>query len=215
MNMLSLSSISRTLEDMSTSSHIEDADLWQITLKNENLGEKTHQMINYISFGIDAEITKDYEMIRRAFRPLLCFQFMSKCLFVPAGAMNVFGKRSLRDYISCELDESRKVELEEGEKTIIFMSTETIYGGRKLWKSDDASKMTDGKLEVVIQKGISMLIMSNIGINLTKSSGQAESVTLVTKEPITYQIDGEAFECNEPTTFRIERKTSYPLIFTE
>ena len=194
-----------------------------MTIERKDTGEvKVYPMINYVSFGVDAAVTKDYETIRRTCQPLVCCPCMSKTLFVPAGVFHIFGKRPLNDYVHIELEgvnawssEPHVMKPAAGDKTLVFMSTPTIYGGRALWRGEQPCSMSDGKLEVVLEGGLGELILSNVGINISRSYAQADGARVETSEPIAYQIDGEATIMNGPAIFTIKRVGSYPLLFAE
>ncbi|OHT08027.1 hypothetical protein TRFO_23659 [Tritrichomonas foetus] len=213
--------VGRTIENMANSDRIETIDVWTVAVQLKDKEEiNKYQMINYISFGVDGNIARDYEIFRRATQPLLCCQCMSQALFVPAGAVNFFGKRSVGEYMSIDLvnldghEGPTKLKTLSGEKTIMFLSSKTVYAGKTLWRGKPA-QMDDGKLEVVMQGGVWAITFSNIGINLTRSVGQTEAARIETSEPTYYQIDGEAMNVNGPATFDIVRTGSYPFLHAQ
>ena len=223
MTRATLSSVGRTIENIAASRHVVDSDMWEVTIERKDTGDvNVYPMINYVSFGVDAAVTKDYETIRRTCQPLVCCPCMSKTLFVPAGVFHIFGKRPLNDYVTIELEgvnawssEPHVMKPAAGDKTLVFMSTPTIYGGRALWRGEQPCSMSDGKLEVVLEGGLGELILSNVGINISRSYAQADGARVETTEPIAYQIDGEASIMNGPAIFTIKRVGSYPLLFAE
>ena len=218
MTKFTLQRIGRTLEDVASTERIENVDVWDVAVQMKGSREtKNYQMINYISFGVDGNIARSYEMFRRFLQPVLCCQCMSQALFVPAGAVNFIGKRSVGEYMSVDLVPDRnekyasKLKTYTGEKTLMILSAKTVYGGKVLWRGAPP-KLDDGKLEIVMQGGVWSITFSNIGINLTRSVGQAEAVRIEVTEPTYYQIDGEAMNVNGPATFDVVRVGSYPML---
>ena len=218
MSKSTLQNIGRTIENVANTENIENVDVWTVAVQMKDSSEvHNFQMINYISFGVDGNIAKSYEAFRRFLQPVLCCQCMSQALFVPAGAVNFIGKRSVHEYMSIDLITDRqskvptKLKTFNGEKTLMLLSSKTVYGGKVLWKGQPAD-MGDGKLEVVMQGGVWSITFSNIGINLTRSVGQTEAARIEVMEPTYYQIDGEAMEVNGPATFDIVKTGSYPML---
>lgn len=224
MSRSNLCYVGRLIENISTSKHMEDVDVWSVVVRRTDTGESTkHQMINYISFGQDAAITGDYANIRKVAQPFLCGSCASKSLFVPAGALNIFGHRSLNDYIKAGLmnmDTSgiltpSKLVPESSDKTLVIQSSQTIYGGRTLWRGSTPASMNDGKLEVMLEGGLIDLIFNNVGLITARPYGQAEGAKVEASAPCYYQIDGEGMMTKGPATFDVTRIGSYPLLFAE
>jgi diacylglycerol kinase (ATP) len=212
------------MENMEATRHIEDCDVWQVIIHRNDTNETfVQQMVNYISFGIDASVTRDYEQLRRACQPFLACQCLSQSLFIPAGAMNIFGQRSLVDYMKAELlgttgdrVEPEKVKMKDGDKTMVFLSTSTIYGGVKLWKGAEKAEMSDGKLEVILMGGLVDVGLASGNIyNPSRPYAQTQSARVETTEPCRYQIDGEGKMMNGPASFHIVRTGTYPVLFSE
>ncbi|KAH0790615.1 diacylglycerol kinase 2 isoform X1 [Histomonas meleagridis] len=214
--------IGRLIENIESSTHIEDVDVWSVTIHDKIKNEtKTSQMINYLSFGTDAAIAVDYEGIRRSCQPFLCCQCMSQSLFVPAGILNMCGKRDLNEYMSVDLvgldgwneDVPQRMKNSNGDKTLIFMSSKTIYGGKSIWKGQSPQMMNDGKFEVISNGGLIKVSLVNINVNLSHSYGQASAARIETFEPCFYQIDGEGSSMNNPAIFDLVHMGTYPLLF--
>jgi diacylglycerol kinase (ATP) len=218
-----LRGVGRLIEDINASDRVEGVDLWTVVVHPHGAADAIrHQMLNYVSFGVDASITYDYERIRQSCQPLMCCQCLSKAMFVPAGCLNVFGKRDLREYATVELTgldgddgAAHKLKALKGEKTIAFMSAPSIYGGVRIWKGEQPISLKDGKLEVVLEGGTVKLCVANLGLNFSRAYGQAQSARIDTTEPCFYQVDGEARLMNGPATFHIVRTGAYPLLFAD
>jgi diacylglycerol kinase (ATP) len=218
-----LRTVGRLMENMESTTRIEEIDLWTVVVHQHGSNETIrHQMINYVSFGVDASITYDFQNIRRNCQPLLCCQCLSKAMFVPAGCLNVFGKRDISEYMTVELtglnglhDTTQKLKPVRGEKTLVFMSTPSIYGGVKIWKGEEPISVRDGKVEVILEGGTIKLCLANLGINFSRAYGQVEAVRIDSTEPCFYQIDGESMLMNGPATFHIIKTGSYPFLFAD
>lgn len=223
MNKSALLSVGRTLENMDCSKHIEDIDVWTVTVQNKETGEvENHQMVNYISLGVEGKIVSQFESFRRSLQPLLCCQCMSQALFVPAGAVNFCGKRNLSEYMNIDLidldrgdSHPNRLKTFNAEKTIIFLSSKTIYGGKKIWRGTEQPDMSDGKLEVIAQGGVWGITFAQLGLNLTRTIGQTEAARIETTEPTYFQIDGEAMFVNGKAVIDIVKTGSYPMLFSQ
>jgi diacylglycerol kinase (ATP) len=220
MSSRSLMEIGHLISRMMSTDHIEDVDLWSVAIREVGSDVPTERrMVNYISFGVNADITHSYQAIREACQPLFCCQCMSTAMFFPAGCANVFSKRDINEYMTIDLAsagrEPHRVKAERGQKTIVFMSTPTIYGGARLWRGPEPMAINDGKLEVLLEGGVMKLVCAQAGINFSKSYAQREAAQLHISEPCFYQIDGEASATRAPATFQITRAGSYPFLFDQ
>jgi diacylglycerol kinase (ATP) len=214
-----LRGIGRLIENMAGTDRIALVDVWTVVIHEGSGDPVLRPMVNYISFGVDASAAYDYQRLRAACQPLFCCQCMSTAMFCPAGCLRVFGGRDIASYMSVGLTgfdgEQRKVKPERGEKTLVFQSTPTIYGGSHIWTGRQKPELGDGKLEVLLEGGIVMLLLAHFGINFARSYAQAEAARIEVTEPCCYQIDGEARMTNGPAAFHVVRTGSYPFLFVE
>ena len=98
------------------------------------------------------------------------------------------------------------------EQTITFLSSRNMYAGRLLWRGKHKADMSDGKFEILINKGATRLAMTNLGFVLPRSHGQARGARLETTQKIYYQVDGEAFMFPKPAIVKLCRDGFYPFI---
>ena len=223
MSKSALQMVGRTIENMASTDHIEKIDVWSVAVQDKRSEEvQTHQMINYISLGAEGNVVISYETIRRSVQPFLCCQCMSKAMFVPAGLIHFCGKRSLNEYTNIELinfdgydSHPQKLKTLNGEKTLLVLSCKTIYAGKDIWRGSEIPDMSDGKLEVLGQGGVCGITLTQIGINATRTIGQANAIRMETSEPIAFQIDGEGYCVNGPSVFDIVKTGNYPMLFSQ
>ncbi|KAH0787941.1 Diacylglycerol kinase 1 [Histomonas meleagridis] len=210
------------IRKMRNSTHVENIDIWQLTLTDTSSQEVvTKQMLNYFSIGVDAEVALDFEHCRTGCcKCCFCCQCMSLCCYIPVGASNLFCKRNIRDYCKVmikENDESepREMLLRRGEKTVVVQAIPNIYAGRDLWRNTSDRGMCDHKFEVIAQGGVMKLGLLQIGCRTGRPIIQGVSTEMHVDEPFYYQVDGEGGMVNNPTTVKIERSGSYPMVFSE
>ncbi|KAH0785956.1 diacylglycerol kinase beta [Histomonas meleagridis] len=218
MNKKSLANIFEHLEKIRNSQIQKNVDIWEITIKKKDSEEVvSHQMLNYFSLGVDASIAADYESIRKEVKPKS--QFESLFLYVPAAIKNSFGKKLLSEYLDVQLHDfnghPEPIALKPSSihKTLVFLSTKTIYGGKELWKGTAPCEMDDGFAEVILIGGFKSLTAITAGMNLSTPYGQVKGATITSKSDCFYQIDGEAMYIDAPATFEFKHKRTYPFLF--
>lgn len=118
----------------------------------------------------------------------------------------------LNDPESFNIYPESEFEAKSNEQTITFLSSRNMYAGRLLWRGKNKADMSDGKFEILINKGATRLAMTNLGFVLPRSYGQARAVLIETTQKIYYQVDGEAFMFPNPADIRIRRDGFYPFI---
>lgn len=118
----------------------------------------------------------------------------------------------LKDPQSFDIYPETLFKAKSNEQTITFLSSRNMYAGRLLWRGKHKADMSDGKLEILINKGATRLAMTNLGFVLPRSYGQARAVHIETTQKIYYQVDGEAFMFPNPADVRIRRDGFYPFI---
>ena len=210
------------IEKIVKSKNIKEIDTWNLTVTdNVTGGAREFKMLNYFSFGVDANVTYEYASMRAEKKPAT--RLGSFALYIPAGAKSLGDKTKLVDFSTIKLYGKNNNPIEEetilkpksDEQTITFLNAKRMYAGRILWRGKQKASMNDGKLEVLINKGAWKLAMTNIGAAFPRSVTQTKSVVVETSCGCCFQVDGEAMKADHKSTFKLEKIGTYPFIFPE
>ena len=220
-----IANIKNDLRAARRSTHVENVDIWDVTIKRTDRPDTvvSKQMLNYFSIGVDAEIAKDFEDFRNGCCGCcICCQCMSLCCYVPVSMKNLCGKRPIRDYLDIDIEcnddfeiVTKKLKPGRNEKTFVLQAIPSIYAGRDLWGNHGPRSVSDGKLEVLTEGGVWRLGFAQIGFNTAKPFAQGVKAVIEASEPFYYQIDGEGYCMNGPSHVEVTRVGSYPLIFCD
>lgn len=223
MTKIGLNRLENLIYDARHSINVLDFDVFRITCTRTDTNEViTHQMLNYFSIGVDAEMAQDFEKLRNScFKSLFCCHCMSKAMYLPIGCGNLFCKRKLGDYCTIDVEDNssggavltRRLSPDVSEKTIVFQQINSIYGGKDLWRSPEYRSPDDRKFEVIFHGGAVRLGLVHCGIDTGRCAAQGTRAVVRTTEPCVYQVDGEGKMMNGPCTFEISRVGNYPMVF--
>jgi diacylglycerol kinase (ATP) len=218
-----LPGVRATLDWVRNSMSILNVDVWTIKMTRTDRSEVTSQhMVNYCSIGADAETAHDYEMCRQgSCSCCFCCACMSLACYVPVGFKNLCCKRSLRSYVTIEVEQVREDATVVAttlsplgkDKTVIFQATPSMYAGTNPWTPNTPQAMNDQIFEVTMQGGLLSLGFFQLGCNTGRPNCQGTSATVRAREPSYIQIDGEGIFLNGPATIEVMRGGSYPMIF--
>ena len=217
--------IRRRLDQIKSSTRIEESDVWKIKIERTDNGDvKEYLMLNYFSVGVDAEVAYDFEKCRKgSCKCCFCCRCMSLFCYGPVSISNMCCKRNLRSYCTVDVEEfstdgqpgteTQRLVLRGGEKTLSFVTIQSMYAGKNPWISDIPCAMNDRKFEVVTNGGVCALGCFQMGCNTSHARGQGTGARLTISEPCYCQVDGEGKWINGPSVITIRRAGAYPLIF--
>lgn len=193
----------------------KNIDIWRVTIKDETGNTNEIMMLNYFSIGVDANIAKKFSETRNQNPQLFSSHIASKMMYIPV-SLSADNSKLLKDYLTGHYvdkdDNQIQLIFENYSKTFVCQAITKIYGGKDLWKSEDRA-VDDGMFEIIQTGGIFHLAVSQIGIKDSTNINNAKKASLQTKEGVVYQVDGEPYTTNGPSTFLIERIGSYPMLF--
>jgi diacylglycerol kinase (ATP) len=207
------------LDKIRKSNMIRHFDVWSLTVARTDITDsQKFQMLNYFSIGVDAEIAVNFEECRQGrCKCCFCCQCMSLACYLPVGTQSACCKRSLRSYctIDVEMNETRRrlVPIEK-DKTVIFQTIPSMYGGRDPWTAGGMRGVDDRVFEVTFQGGACSLGWFKMGCDTGRPCCQGNKASIIVIEPCTYQVDGEGYVLNGPGCFTLERVGSYPMIYS-
>ncbi|CAL7933848.1 unnamed protein product [Xylocopa violacea] len=176
-------------------------DRWTVTLKpysGLDRSNKTFYMYNYLSVGVDAQITLDFHRTRESRFYFYSSRLFNKLLYLCFGTQQVV-KRDCHDldkYIELYLDE-KKVDLPSTE-AVIILNIPSWAAGVDLWNIGleghneyGQQSINDGKLEVVALHSSFHMAQLQIGMSQPHRLGQASNIKVKLKESCAMQVDGE------------------------
>jgi diacylglycerol kinase (ATP) len=208
----------RILTRIRDSTEVVQFDVWSLVVKRMESDELTSfRMLNYFSIGVDAEIARNFENCRKGCCGCcFCCQCMSLACYAPVGAKSLCCKRSLRSYSEITVESrdgtSRRLGPTGSDKTVIFQTIPSMYGGKDPWTTQGPRGVDDGLFEVTFQGGVCSLGCFQLGCNTGRPCCQARKAEIKVWEPCHYQVDGEGHVMNGPGTFSLVRVGNYPLI---
>jgi len=189
-------------------------DRWSMMIKpHGGLGfrgsYRTLFMYNYISVGVDAQVTLDFHRTRESRFYLFSHRIFNKLLYLCFGTQHVV-ERECKD-----LDKSlvvylggKKVELPSIE-SVVILNIPSWAAGVDLWnmgiEDDDGSEVqsiNDGKLEVVALYSSFHMAQLQCGLSKPHRIGQGNTVKIKLSRPCAMQVDGEPWY-QHPCEFNI------------
>ncbi|KHJ42723.1 diacylglycerol kinase accessory domain protein [Trichuris suis] len=194
-------------------SHSESTllDRWLVSVScSEKLDvhrfEQVRKMNNYLSIGVDAQVTLNFHRKRNSIPRLLSGRFINKTLFFIYGSKDVFEHkcRNLNSSVELRLD-GRLIELPKLE-AIVLLNIACWGAGVRPWqlgKGGPQQSMNDGILEVFGVYSSFHIAQMQVGLSEPYRIGQAKEVTVKIKNGLfPVQIDGEPWQ-QGPSTIRV------------
>lgn len=178
-------------------------DRWNVTIKSYGgLGFRgSHQtlfMYNYISVGVDAQVTLNFHRTRESRFYLFSHRIFNKLLYLCFGTQQVVERecKNLEKDIEVYLDD-KKVDLPSIE-SVVILNIPSWAAGVNLWKmgaEDDENfkeqSFNDGKLEVVALYSSFHMAQLQVGLSKPHLIGQAKEVKIKLLRSCAMQVDGE------------------------
>ncbi|KYM94857.1 PREDICTED: diacylglycerol kinase epsilon [Cyphomyrmex costatus] len=189
-------------------------DRWSVTIKPfGGLGFRGSYhnlfMYNYISVGVDAQVTLDFHRTRESRFYLFSHRIFNKLLYLCFGTQQVVERecKDLDKSLEVYLDD-KKVELPSIE-SIVILNIPSWAAGVDLWKmgmedneGSEVQSINDGKLEVVALYSSFHMAQLQVGLSKPHRIGQANTVKIILSRPCAMQVDGEPWY-QHPCEFNI------------
>ncbi|XP_054283821.1 diacylglycerol kinase epsilon-like [Macrosteles quadrilineatus] len=176
-------------------------DRWQVDVRPFShiyRGHKQLLMYNYLSIGVDAQVTLDFHTTRESPFYLFSSRVFNKLLYLLFGTQQCVERRcqDLENKLELYLD-GVKQELPEIE-SVVVLNIPSWGAGVDLWsllKQDmpdlPEQSISDGKLEVVAVYSSFHIAQLQVGLSSPHYIGQASSVKIKLKNKMAMQVDGE------------------------
>ncbi|XP_072744672.1 diacylglycerol kinase epsilon-like isoform X1 [Anoplolepis gracilipes] len=189
-------------------------DRWSVIIKPYGgLGlrgsYRTLFMYNYISVGVDAQVTLNFHRTRESRFYLFSHKIFNKLLYLCFGTQQVVERecKDLDKHLEVYLDDKR-VKLPSIE-SVVILNIPSWAAGVDLWKmgaEDDESSgiqsINDGKLEVVALYSSFHMAQLQVGLSKPYRIGQASTVKIKLLRSCAMQVDGEPWY-QHPCEFNI------------
>ncbi|XP_067006529.1 diacylglycerol kinase epsilon isoform X2 [Anabrus simplex] len=152
-------------------------------------------MYNYISIGVDAQVTLDFHRTRESPFYLFSSRLFNKLLYLGYGTQQAVerGCRDLEQRLDLYLDD-KLVDLPSIE-SVVILNIPSWGAGVYLWSMGDGSvapqSFSDGKLEVVALYSSLHIAQLQMGISQPHRVGQAARIKVKLKASTAVQVDGE------------------------
>ncbi|KAI4494193.1 hypothetical protein M0802_009062 [Mischocyttarus mexicanus] len=184
-------------------------DRWAVTVKPPNgLGSAGSQqnlfMYNYLSVGVDAQVTLDFHRTRQSRFYLFSHRIFNKLLYICFGTQQVMERecKNLDKNLEVYLDDER-VDLPSIE-SIVILNIPSWAAGVDLWNIGleggqsevGAQKIDDQKLEVCALYSSFHMAQLQVGYSQPHRLGQASVVKVKLLKSCAIQIDGEPWYQN-------------------
>lgn len=189
-------------------------DRWEVATKWANhlshLGRiKKRLMYNYMSVGVDAQVTLDFHRTRESAFYIISSRIFNKMLYLLFGTQQVIEKgcRNLEERLELFMD-GKRIELPEIE-SIVILNIPSWGAGCRLWdmlNPDEVGEQSicDGKLEVLALYSSFHMAQLQVGLSTPHHIGQASNLTIRFKDSLPVQVDGEPW-LQRPCTISINR----------
>lgn len=179
-------------------------DRWAVTIQpNSVLGsaglQRSFFMYNYLSVGVDAQVTLDFHRTRQSRFYLFSHRMFNKLLYICFGTQQVMERecKDLDKNLEVYLD-GKKMELPSIE-SVVILNIPSWAAGVDLWniglKGSHADigiqKIDDGKLEVCALYSSFHMAQLQVGYSQPHRLGQARVVKVKLLKPCAIQVDGE------------------------
>ncbi|KAG5311936.1 DGKE kinase, partial [Pseudoatta argentina] len=189
-------------------------DRWSVTIKPlSGLGFRGSYrnlfMYNYISVGVDAQVTLNFHRTRESRFYLFSHRIFNKLLYLCFGTQQVVERecKDLDKSLEVYLD-AKKIELPSVE-SIVILNIPSWAAGVDLWKmgmeeneGSEVQSINDGKLEVVALYSSFHMAQLQVGLSKPHRIGQANNVKIKLSRPCAMQVDGEPWY-QHPCEFNI------------
>ncbi|XP_014213922.1 diacylglycerol kinase epsilon [Copidosoma floridanum] len=180
-------------------------DRWSVVLDGKKgLGfraqQKSLHMYNYLSVGVDAQVTLSFHDARESPFYLFSHRIFNKLLYLCFGTQQVVERdyKDLNKRLEVYLD-GRKVELPSIE-SIVVLNIPSWGAGVDLWNmnlEDDhigIQSMNDKRVEVCAVYSSFHIAQMQIGLSQPLRLGQATTVKIILKDSCAMQVDGEPWQ---------------------
>ncbi|XP_020280420.1 diacylglycerol kinase epsilon isoform X2 [Pseudomyrmex gracilis] len=169
-------------------------------------------MYNYISVGVDAQVTLNFHRTRESRFYLFSHRIFNKLLYLGFGTQQVVERecKDLDKSLEVYLDD-KKVELPSIE-SVVILNIPSWAAGVDLWSmgaEDDedfeVQSINDGKLEVVALYSSFHMAQLQVGLSKPHRIGQAKTVKIKLLRSCAMQVDGEPWHqhpCEFIITYR-------------
>ncbi|XP_070156608.1 diacylglycerol kinase epsilon [Polyergus mexicanus] len=170
---------------------------------------RTLFMYNYISVGVDAQVTLNFHRTRESRFYLFSHRIFNKLLYLCFGTQQVVERecKDLEKSLEIYLDD-KKVELPSIE-SVVILNIPSWAAGVDLWKmgtedeeSSGIQSINDGKLEVVALYSSFHMAQLQVGLSKPYRVGQANTVKIKLLRSCAMQVDGEPWY-QHPCEFNI------------
>ncbi|KAL7288695.1 hypothetical protein TKK_0017420 [Trichogramma kaykai] len=187
-------------------------DRWSVVINAKKAfcaQQKSMFMYNYLSVGVDAQVTLNFHLARQSRFYLFSHRIINKLLYLCFGTHQVVERdcKDLDQNIEVYLDE-KKIDLPSIE-SIVVLNIPSWGAGVDLWNinSEDVQiehqSINDKKLEVCALYSSLHCAQLQVGLSQPIRLGQANRVKIILKKPCAMQVDGEPWS-QSPGTFNIE-----------
>ncbi|XP_029041823.1 diacylglycerol kinase epsilon isoform X1 [Osmia bicornis bicornis] len=201
------------LQELQAAKQVE-LDRWTVTVKPYGgLGLRnslqTFYMYNYISVGVDAQVTLNFHRTRESRFYFYSSRLFNKLLYLCFGTQQVVERecKDLDKTIEIYLD-GKKIELPSIE-SIVILNIPSWAAGVNLWnigleghEEYGVQSINDGKLEVVALYSSFHMAQLQVGLSQPYRLGQASSIKVKLLKSCAMQIDGEPW-FQHPCEFNI------------
>ncbi|KAL0278644.1 UNVERIFIED_CONTAM: hypothetical protein PYX00_000407 [Menopon gallinae] len=186
-------------------------DRWKVEIKlQKSIRSFTKElfMYNYLSIGVDAQVTLDFHHARESPFYIFGSRLINKLLYLGFGTQQMIEKKcqGLNERIELYLD-GKKVDLPAIE-SIVVLNIDSWGAGVNLWKMSQTDEnelqqsFNDGKLEVLAIYSSLHIAQLQVGLGTPYRIGQAKNVEIKLKTPCAVQVDGEPW-FQHPAQFTI------------
>jgi len=178
-------------------------DRWDVRLESQT-GPKwrSNEMVNYFSFGIEADIVYKFDALRRKDPDACNGPLVNKWQYGKLGAKSMFNKNRVLNDDLVVMADGKKVELKAGTKSLVISNLLSMGGGACYWgkgKSDSdlptwtPPELGDGKLELMSLDGMFHIMQKTIGLSTAHRLSQPREISIELKRKMPVQMDGEAW----------------------
>ncbi|KAJ8681555.1 hypothetical protein QAD02_017347 [Eretmocerus hayati] len=196
------SDVSHTLQAIQIAKTVT-LDRWSVVIDNrKGLGsfraqKKSLHMYNYLSVGVDAQVTWNFHRTRESRFYICSNRIFNKLLYLCFGTQQVVERefKDLNERIDVYLD-GKKVDLPSIE-SVVILNIPSWGAGVDLWNINQEGNqvgqqsISDKKVEVAAIYSSFQMAQLQVGLSQPFRLGQAKSVKIILKNPCPMQVDGE------------------------